>query len=252
MDAIRNSKLAIIPARGGSKRIPRKNIKQFCGRPILAYSIEAAVSSGLFDEVMVSTDDEEIASIAKQYGASVPFLRSPEASGDYATTTDVLLEVIDQYRQAAGRAFSWVCCIYPAAPFVTAEKLCSAFRLLCDSGADTLVPVVQFSYPPQRGFILQDGRIRMKWPENTFARSQDLEPIYHDCGQFYFIRTDALLREKNMLCGEIVPMNLTELEVQDIDNEVDWELAELKYELMKKKRSLYAGLSEHPDMGSMR
>lgn len=234
---ISRSMLAIIPARGGSKRIPRKNIKMFCGRPILAYSIEAAKQSQLFDEIMVSTDDTEIASIAKQYGASVPFLRSAEASNDYATTTDVLLEVVERYRQV-GRDFSHICCIYPAAPFVTAEKLNRASHLLCSGGADALVPVIPFSYPPLRGFTLQGERIRMKWPENTFVRSQDLEPIYHDCGQFYFMKTDALLRERNILCRETVPMYLTELEVQDIDNEVDWELAELKYKLLTKKRLL--------------
>lgn len=226
--------LAIIPARGGSKRIPRKNIKPFCGKPVLAYSIEAVSQSGLFDEIMVSTDDGEIAAIARQYGAAVPFMRSVEASNDYATTTDVLLEVVERYRQL-GRSFTHICCIYPAAPFVTAEKLNRAYQLLCSSGADALVPVVPFSYPPLRGFALQNERIWMKWPEYAFTRSQDLEPIYHDCGQFYFMRTDALLRERNMLCRETVPMRLSEVEVQDIDNEVDWELAELKFELLQRK-----------------
>ena len=229
--------LAVIPARGGSKRIPLKNIKQFCGRPILAYSIEAAVGSGIFDEVMVSTDNDEIAAIAQQYGASVPFLRSAEASSDYASTMDVLLEVLERYRQS-DREFSYLCCIYPAAPFVTAEKLRQAFQMLCDSGADTLVPVIPFSYPPQRGFTIQGNRLRMKWPENLAARSQDLEPIYHDCGQFYFGRTDALLREKKIFGQNTVPLFLSELEVQDIDNEDDWKLAELKYEHMKRRESI--------------
>lgn len=229
--------LAVIPARGGSKRIPRKNIRQFCSKPIIAYSIEAAVGSGLFDEVMVSTDDEEIAAIARQNGASVPFLRSAEASSDYASTIDVLLEVLKRYRQS-GREFSYLCCIYPAAPFVTAEKLRRAFQMLCDSGADTLVPVIPFSYPPQRGFSIQGDRLRMKWPENLAARSQDLEPIFHDCGQFYFGRTDALLREKAIFCQNTVPLCLSELEVQDIDNEDDWKLAELKFELMKSNGSV--------------
>lgn len=227
-------KLAVIPARGGSKRIPRKNIKKFCGRPILSYSIEAAIQSGLFNEVMVSTDDDEIAGVAKQYGASVPFLRSAETSNDYASTSDVLLEVIEMYRQA-GREFSHICSLYPTAPFVTSEKLVRAFRLLCSSGADSLVPVVPFSYPPLRGFALQNGRIRMRWPEYEAARSQDLQPIYHDCGQFYFAHMEAFLREKTMFCRETVPMFLPELEVQDIDNETDWELAELKYGLLQRK-----------------
>lgn len=230
----KEQRIAVIPARGGSKRIPRKNIRAFCGRPILAYSIEAARESGLFGEVMVSTDDGEIAETAERYGASVPFLRSAKASGDHATTTDVLLEVLERYRER-GRAFSTLCYIYPTAPFVTAEKLRRACLLLEESGAEGLLPVVEFSYPPLRGLIVSENRVRMKWPENTFKRSQDLEAIYHDCGQFCFIRTAALLRERNILCSNMVPMILSDLEVQDIDNETDWELAELKYELLKKK-----------------
>lgn len=224
--------IAVIPARGGSKRIPRKNIKSFCGKPILFYSIEAAKESGLFDEVMVSTDDVEVAEIAKQYGASVPFFRSAATSGDHATTTDVLLEVLECY-QKRGRVFSTLCYIYPTAPFVTAEKLRRAYQLLQESGADGLLPVVPFSYPPLRGLLVQENRVRMKWPENTFTRSQDLEPIYHDSGQFCLLKVDALLQEKNILCRDMVPMILSDLEVQDIDNETDWELAELKYALLK-------------------
>lgn len=227
-------KLAVIPARGGSKRIPRKNIKKFCGKPILAYSIEAAVQSRLFNEIMVSTDDDEIASIAKQYGASVPFLRSAETADDHATIIEVLLEVMERYSKA-GQEFSHVCCIYPTAPFVTSEKLCGAYQLLCDTKSDMAIPMVPFSYPPLRGFVLADGHIQMKWPEYEKVRSQDLPPIYHDCGQFCFGRAEALLREKTMFCQKTVPMLMSELETQDIDNEVDWELAELKYELLKKK-----------------
>lgn len=227
-------RIAVIPARGGSKRIPRKNIKAFCGKPILSYSIEAAKDSGLFDEVMVSTDDQEIADTAVRFGASVPFFRSAAASGDYATTTDVLLEVLETY-QKLGRTFSVLCNIYPTAPFVTAKKLRKAYQLFESSGADALIPVVPFSYPPLRGLTVQDNRAKMKWPAYTFARSQDLEPIYHDCGQFSFIRTETLLRERNALCEDMIPMVLSDLEVQDIDNETDWELAELKYELLRKK-----------------
>lgn len=227
--------VAIIPARGGSKRIPRKNVKEFCGRPILSYSIDAAKDSGLFDEIMVSTDDKEIAAIAATYGANVPFFRSTNSASDYATTTDVLLEVIRTY-QERGSNFTWLCCIYPTAPFVTAEKLKRAFKQLNESDADALIPVVPFSYPPLRGLIVREERASMKWPEYTFTRSQDLETIYHDCGQFYFIRTDTLIREKNLLCEKLIPMAVSELEVQDIDNETDWELAELKFRLLKDKR----------------
>lgn len=226
-------RLAVIPARGGSKRLPHKNIKLFHGKPIIAYSIEAARHSKLFDEVMVSTDDEEIALIAKRYGASVPFYRSAETSGDHATTVDVLLEVVENYCQT-GRKFSRICCIYPTAPFVTAEKLKRADALLEKSEADALVPVVVFSYPPLRGFTIHDNRLQMMWPENETARSQDLVPLYHDCGQFYLARTNALLQERTLFCRKTVPMLQSELEAQDIDNEIDWILAEQKYILLKQ------------------
>ena len=227
-------RIAIITARGGSKRIPRKNIKPFCGKPILAYSIQAAKDSGIFDEVMVSTDDEEIAQIAREYGAEVPFLRSEATSNDYATTAEVLLEVAEEYEKR-GKSFDQICCIYPTAPFVTGEKLVRAEQLLENSGADSVVPVVAFSYPPMRGLVIEADCARMKWPENYTARSQDLEPMYHDCGQFYIVRTQALLQEKTLFCKKTAPLILSELEVQDIDNEVDWELAELKYELLKRR-----------------
>lgn len=226
--------IAIIPARGGSKRIPRKNVKEFCGRPILAYSIDAAKDSGLFDEVMVSTDDKEIAAIAAAYGANVPFFRSTDSASDYATTTDVLLEVIKIY-QERGSNFTWLCCIYPTAPFVTAEKLKQAFRILNESNADALVPVVPFSYPPLRGLVMQRDRIKMKWPEYETVRSQDLDKIYHDCGQFYFIKTPVLLQEKTLFCKNLTSMVMPEVEVQDIDNEADWELAEQKYIFLAKQ-----------------
>ncbi len=224
--------IAIITARGGSKRIPKKNIKDFLGKPIIAYSIEAAISSGIFDEVMVSTDSEEIAMIGKKYGAKVPFMRSERTSNDYATTADVLLEVLEEYSKR-GKTFSYMSCIYPTAPFVTAEKLQQAYHLLSDQEeAAALMPVVPFSYPPQRGYIMSQEYLKMKWNENFNARSQDLEKIYHDCGQFYFYRVDKYLAAKGQISEGIVPYVLDELEVQDIDHETDWRLAELKYQLM--------------------
>lgn len=224
-------KIAVITARGGSKRIPRKNIKEFCGKPILAYSIEAAVNSGIFDTVMVSTDDKEIAEVAKCYGAEVPFFRSERTSGDFATTNDVLLEVIDEYENR-GEYFDVLCCIYPTAPFITAEKLAEGDKLLEESGADTLIPVVDFSYPPQRAMHIVNGNLEPVYPENLDARSQDLEKHYHDVGQFYFTKVDQYKVTKKLMLGRIVPMVISELEVQDIDNQIDWELAELKYKLM--------------------
>lgn len=223
-------RLAIITARGGSKRIPRKNIRSFCGRPIVVYSIEVALNSGLFDEVMVSTDDEEIARIANDAGAKVPFMRSENTSGDYATTADVLIEVLDEYEKQ-GRSFDRVCCIYPTAPFVTVEKLVAADALM--SGETTAaVPVVRFSFPPQRGLLMDEEGLKYWMPENENARSQDLVPLYHDAGQFYIRSVDELRRTRSLVGDNAVGYEVPETEVQDIDNEVDWELAEIKYERM--------------------
>ena len=226
-----NSNIAIITARGGSKRIPGKNIKDFCGKPIIAYSIEAALKSGLFDEAMVSTDRAEIADVARRYGAAVPFMRSEATANDYATTQDVLEEVIGSYR-AQGRDFDWFCCIYPTAPFVTAEKLVKAYEKLRETGADSLMPVVQYSFPPQRAMVIRDGELVYQFPEFVTHRSQDLEPIYHDCGQFYFWKTQAFLSNASPW---IIPFILPEEEVQDIDNLSDWRLAEIKYEIFVNK-----------------
>ena len=219
--------LAMITARGGSKRIPRKNIKEFCGKPILAYSIEAARSSGAFDEVMVSTDDPEIAGIAVKYGASVPFFRSEATANDYASTDDVIMEVLKTYEER-GEHFDNFCCIYPTAPFVTGERLKQAMELLADS--DSVMPVVPFSYPPQRGLLIsEEGFLKRQFPEYALARSQDLQKIYHDCGQFYACRTDVFLKEGTTDVKGQVHLVLTEMEVQDIDTLEDWEIAEIKY-----------------------
>ena len=226
-------RLAIITARGGSKRIPRKNIKPFLGKPILAYSIEAAVASGLFDEVMVSTEDEEIAEIGKQYGAKVPFYRSEKTAGDFATTNDVLLEVIHEYEKR-GQFFDVACCIYPTAPFVTAEKIKDAMGQLEASDADTLIPVVQFSYPPQRAMVIRNQKLEFKYLEYIDSRSQDLEKEYHDVGQFYCFKVPAYKENKKLMLGSILPYVVDEMEVQDIDNESDWKIAEIKYQAMQK------------------
>jgi N-acylneuraminate cytidylyltransferase len=226
------SRIAIITARGGSKRIPRKNIKEFCGKPILAYSIQAALQAESFDRVMVSTDDEEIARTARQYGAEVPFYRSERTSGDFATTSDVLLEVIEEYEKR-GEHFDVGCLIYPTAPFVTAAKLKKAVEELEACNADTLIPVVPFSYPPQRAMIMKEGRLVFEYPQYLDSRSQDLEPHYHDAGQFVVFRTEKFKANKKLMVGDILPMVISEMEVQDIDNQTDWEIAEMKYRLMK-------------------
>lgn len=227
------SSVAIITARGGSKRIPRKNIKDFCGKPIIAYSIEAAIKSGCFDEVMVSTDNREIAEIAQYYGAKVPFMRSAENADDFSTTRDVVKEVLAQYAEQ-GRVFDYACCIYPTAPFITAKRLEEAMTLLQQRDVDSVVPVVAFSFPPQRGLVMRDDRVEFKWPENALARSQDLDPFYHDCGQFYCLNTNAFAKQELLFMEKTCPIVLDELEVQDIDNETDWKLAELKFRLLRE------------------
>ena len=231
------SNIAIITARGGSKRIPRKNIKDFLGKPIIAYSIQAALESNLFDEVMVSTDDKEIADIAIACGAKVPFLRSEKTADDYATTADVLEEVLLEYSKK-GMAFEWLCCIYPTAPFVTGKRFAECMDKIKTSGVDALIPVVKFSYPPQRAFIIDTaGELKFKWAENINVRSQDLEIFYHDAGQFYFARADKFLASKSLLLKNTVPYILDELYVQDIDNIEDWQMAEFKYSFLQNDRN---------------
>lgn len=226
------SAIAIITARGGSKRIPNKNIKDFLGKPIMCYSIEAALASKLFEEVMVSTDDEEIARIARDAGASVPFMRSEATADDFATTDDVLTEVLSEYEKR-GRTFEYMACIYPTAPFVTAEKLQNAFRILQEQKAWSVMPVVQFSFPPQRCVVVnEEGELQMKWPEYAQTRSQDLEPYFHDCGQFYLCRVKQFMEYGTTDLPHMLPIITSELEVQDIDTMNDWEIAELKYKKM--------------------
>ena len=228
-------RIAIITARGGSKRIPKKNIRDFCGKPIIAYSIKAAKEAGVFDVVMVSTDSEEIAEIAKQEGAEVPFLRSEKTSNDFASTADVIEEVLLEYEKR-GSTFDEACCIYPTAPFVTGEKIKEAVRVLEENQYDSVLPVVSFSFPPLRGLKMDGNKVAFKWPEYALARSQDLEPVYHDCGQFYVLDVKAFMRTKKIIADNTGAIKCSELEMQDIDNEIDWKLAELKYELMRERK----------------
>lgn len=224
--------LAIIPARGGSKRIERKNIKLFGGVPIIAYSIRAALGSGCFDEVMVSTDDEEIAAVARQYGASVPFMRSEKTSGDYATTADVIREVLGEYAKR-GIVFDALACIYATAPFVTAKRLSDAYDILKDGTAQAAFTCVEYSYPVQRGLVIGDnGRIRMKYPEYADSRSQDLQKTYHDAGQFYFTTVKSFEECGSLWGPDTYPVILPETEVQDLDTPTDWKLAEMKFSLL--------------------
>lgn len=227
-------KLAIITARGGSKRIPRKNIKEFLGHPIIKYSVEAALKADCFDEVMVSTDDEEIANIAISLGAKVPFIRSERNSNDYATTADVISEVIDRYEEK-NIFFDYVCCIYPTAPFITSKKLEKAYSLLIEEDANSVVPIVKFGFPILRSLKIENKKIEMNWPEYMNTRSQDLEPAYHDSGQFYFLKVNSFKENKTLFSNNSVGLEVPESEVQDIDTPEDWKIAEIKYTFLLNK-----------------
>lgn len=222
-------KIAIIPARGGSKRIPRKNIKPFLGKPIICYAIEAAIESKLFDLVLVSTDDEEIARVAKEAGAEVPFLRSDKNADDFASTVDVLLEVLEKVPD-----FEVGCCIYPTTPLLDSNDLILAFNKFQEGDYKTLFPVVRFGYPVDRCLIEREGRVSLRWKENENKRSQDFEPCFHDAGMFYWFRNNILMKEKSLFTESTGFFELDETKTQDIDNLIDWELAELKYKLLQQ------------------
>ena len=227
------SSIAIIPARGGSKRIPHKNIKHFCGKPIIGYSIDAALNSGLFEEVMVSTDNEEIAQLAISLGAKVPFMRSALNANDYATTYDVIEEVIQAYHNE-GKRYETSCCIYATAPFTTPMLLKQGFEKL-QEGFDVVYPVTEFSFPIQRAVKVGMGAdVTFFYPEYATTRSQDLEKAYHDTGQFYWFRCDSILNKKRLITDNVGAIVLSNLEVHDIDTMQDWEVAELKYNLLDK------------------
>ena len=223
--------LCIIPARGGSKRIPRKNVKPFMGKPILAYSIENALATELFDEVMVSTDDPEIMEVAKQYGASVPFVRTEKTANDFASLADVIHEVVDMYVER-GQTFDNMCCILATCPLVKASYISEAYQKLINSDFISVYPVVQFSYPILRSLKMDEhGEVSMNWPEYAKTRSQDLAPAYHDSGTFYWHKVESWMRGDRKGGGIVIAEDL----VQDIDTEEDWRMAELKYQLINVK-----------------
>jgi pseudaminic acid cytidylyltransferase len=223
--------IAIIPARGGSKRIPRKNIKDFLGKPIIAYSIESAIKSELFSEIMVSTDDEEIAEVAIKYGAKVPFFRSKKNSDDYSTTLDVIKEVLNYYLYKLNFDFEQGCCIYPTAPLMKIEHLKSGYNELMSNNFSSVFPAVEFSYPIWRGLTInEDGTSSMIWPQYLNDRSQDLPKVYHDAGQWYWFKIKEL--SESLILGKSSIIKLKGTEVQDIDSLSDWELAEFKYKFI--------------------
>lgn len=224
-------RVAIIPARGGSKRIKGKNIKPFLGKPIIEYSIEAAISSNLFDEVMVSTDSEEIKQIAEKAGAIVPFLRSNDNAGDYATLTDVIVEVYKTYLEK-GHTIESICCILPTAPFITFELIKSVYDKFNREQLNSCFPIVKYNYPIERSFVVKETKLEMAFPEHVKTRSQDLPDRFHDAGMFYWINPSSLLNGDQIFNDNCAGIEIDEMIAQDIDTLEDWRKAEIKYKII--------------------
>lgn len=225
--------ICIIPARGGSKRILRKNIKEFCGKPIILYSIEAAINSKLFDEVMVSTDDKEVATIAREFGANVPFLRSKKNSDDHSGLEDVVFEVLNFYN-SQGLTFDVFCCLLATAPFITIDRLRQCLNKL-ETGFSSVFPVLRYSYPIQRSLKNIKDKVELVYPQYINSRSQDLEPRFHDSGQFYWMNVNDFHQQKELFSDNTGYIELSEMEVQDIDTVEDWKIAEFKFNYYAKK-----------------
>lgn len=231
-------KLAVIPARGGSKRIPGKNIRPFCGKPMIAWSIEAALESGCFDRVIVSTDSNDVAETAKRHGAEIPFMRPAHLSDDMAGTLPVMAHAVEALIGPESRKDSLVCCLYATAPFVRPDDIARGFECLSRSDADYAFSVTSYPYPIQRSLKLTpDGRIGMFWPSSFHTRSQDLEEAWHDAGQFYWGRAEAWLCERLIFCSGSVPVKLPRHRVQDIDTPDDWARAEWLFKAMQAEQS---------------
>nr|WP_242697449.1 pseudaminic acid cytidylyltransferase [Bordetella petrii] len=227
--------MAVIPARGGSKRIPRKNVREFCGKPMLAWSIEAALDSGCFDAVVVSTDDPEIASVAQANGATAPFLRPAELSDDHTGTIPVVRHAVQWFRDQ-GESVEQVCCLYATAPFVRAQDLQRGLQVLRETGADYAFSVTSYAFPIQRALRLSgDGRVGMFSPEHFTTRSQDLEEAFHDAGQFYWGQADAWLQGKVIFSPAAAAVLLPRHRVQDIDTPEDWTRAEWLFRAMREQ-----------------
>lgn len=230
-------RVAIIPARGGSKRIPRKNVRDFCGKPMIAWSIEAAKASGCFNRVIVSTDDKEIASVAERYGAEAPFVRPEALSNDYAGTLPVIRHAVE-WLQEHGEPVDYACCIYATAPFVCPEDLERGWKLIQQQGASYAFSVTSYAFPIQRAIrITESGRVSMFQPEHFSTRSQDLEEAWHDAGQFYWGTAQAWLEEQPLFGERSMPVKLPRHRVQDIDTPEDWARAEWMFKAMMTPES---------------
>jgi pseudaminic acid cytidylyltransferase len=236
--------VAIIPARGGSKRLPGKNIKNFLGKPIIAYSIEAAKSSGLFDQVLVTTDSEKIAEVAREYGAITPFLRPPELSDDQTATAPVIDHAL-RWLQNQGNRINYACCIYATAPFIQPEYLRQGYEILTKKKCTTAYSVTSFPFPIFRASKINDGGcLEMFWPEYELARSQDLPEAYHDAGQFYWVNVDRFLQQQKLYALDSQPVVLPRHLVQDIDTLEDWIRAEFMYQALGLQQNLTDGETE--------
>jgi len=230
------SSVAIIPARGGSKRIPGKNIRPFMGKPIIGYSIEAAKATGLFQRIIVSTDSDEIAQISKKFGAEIPFIRPLEIASDSVHSDVPVLHALEWLRDHDCKV-EFICCIYATAPLILPEYICKGFQLLVNEGANSAFSVTSFSYPIFRGLkIKRDGRLEMILPQYLAAHSQDLPKAYYDAAQFYWARADAFLKEKTFLSSDAYPVVIPRAMVQDIDTLEDWEMAEILYRAYVEKQ----------------
>ena len=226
--------ICVIPARGGSKRIPRKNIKFFNGKPIIAYSIETALASSCIDQVIVSTDDKKISEVAKEYGAQVPFIRPEKLSTDYMTTAPVISHAVE-WMETHGNPIDAVCCLYGTAPFVQTEIISDAYEKFKDMNADFCFSVTSFPFPIQRALrISKSNKVDMFQPEHLNTRSQDLEEAYHDAGQFYWGTKKAFRSDATILSGVVIPYVLPRHLVQDIDTLEDWKRAEIMHKVMQK------------------
>lgn len=227
--------IAIIPARGGSKRVERKNIKDFCGQPIIKYSIDAAIKTGLFDEVIVSTDDSEIARTAVKFGASVPSLRSVKNSRDHSTLADMMLEEIEKLEKR--NIFpEYLCLLFATTPTISAQEIASGLKLLQKTNAQSVMSVCEFTEPVGRALKIENGLVKMVNPRNKFTRTQDLETRYFDAGRFYWIKRESFKKNKSFINRGTVPFVVSRLLVQDIDTIEDWKMMEMKFKLLHKKR----------------
>ncbi len=227
--------IAIIPARGGSKRIPRKNIKDFCGQPIIKYSLDAAQKSELFDKIIVSTDDAEIAEVARKCGAEIPFIRPDNLSDDFATTSDVILHALECLSESS-ECYEFVCAIYPTAPFINPSFIIKGYNVLKSRKAANVFAATNSAFPVHRMFkINENERCEMLFAEHWKTRSQDLEEVYHDAGQFYWSRIRDYGREP-MFGNASIPLVLPRYLVEDIDTEADWTRAEIMYKTLRQAR----------------